>query len=80
MYSRFSNFFSRTHKAIMTKKISLIFISLFLLLILNVQPSKAAVKLDSGVYIINDVAGIAEIGKNKKEARENAKHSASQNA
>lgn len=80
MYSRFSKIFSRTNKAIMTKKVSLIFISLFLLLILNVQPSQAAVKLDNGVYIINDVAGIAENGKNKKEARENAKHSASQHA
>ena len=68
------------NKVIMLKNISLIFISVLLLLMLSLSSAQGAVKLDNDTYIIDDVVGIAEIKKSKKEARENAKHFAYQNA
>ena len=56
------------------------FIIVLFLLIFDVSISYAVVKLDNDTYIINDVAGIAEINKSKKEARENAKNLAYKNA
>ena len=68
------------NKVIMLKNISLIFISVLLLLMLSLSSAQGAVKLDNDTYIIDDVVGIAELNKSKKEARENAKHFAYQNA
>ena len=62
------------------KNVSSILVSILFLLMLNLSSAQGTVKLDNGTYVIDNVVGVANANKNKKEARENAKHLAYQNA
>ncbi|MBR1486504.1 MAG: hypothetical protein IJ597_04540 [Synergistaceae bacterium] len=48
--------------------------------ITTTQLPKGSVRLDNATYVIDNVVGVSEINKDKKEAREKAKRLASQNA